>query len=75
MLLPKCWNETAVPHNNCQLDGLLTDSKQTQVYSMETEYLQAEYTQCGTVLKVWPLPWRCPEVSWAPNRTGGFADL
>ncbi|KAK9915672.1 hypothetical protein WJX75_002489 [Coccomyxa subellipsoidea] len=21
------------------------------VYSMETEYLQAEYTQCGTVLK------------------------
>lgn len=75
MLSHKCWNEIAVPHSNCQLDGLLTDSEQTQVYSMETEYLQAEYTQCGTVLKVWSLPWRFPEVSWAPNRTGEFADL
>jgi len=33
-------------------DAMLTVVHAIQIYSLETEYLQAEYTQCGTVLKV-----------------------
>ncbi len=37
---------------------------------METEYLSAEYTQCGTVLKVWQFASCATSRAWSESLGG-----